>query len=384
MRPARARALALTLAVGLVFHSGSARAELEGEEDLDALRAAIAESRERVGRHEAAERDLLERLEALDRGFEALERSVDRAKAAAREARARLAEYAPRLKQVRADLERTRRAMARRAVALYKAGEVGPIRVLFTSSSLPELFARVAALERLLDYDAALVRRHKGELDRLARLEDEARDAELRRDEALRDLDLRSVALEEEREAKHALMLAVRSDRTRERSLLVELERAARALEETLATLGDQSLALGGRLDGSGFAGRKGRLPWPARGRVRARFGKVVDAEYQTEVFRKGVEVASGRGDSVRSVAKGQVRYAGWFRGYGKIVIVDHGDAYFTVSGHLDEVFVEVGDIVASGDTLGTVGETGSLSGPGLYFELRQAGSPMDPMEWLE
>ena len=373
----------MVVLAALAWAAGSA-AQDEAGDDLESLREAIAESRERVGQHEAAERDLLERLEALDKSFERLERSVARAEREAGEARERLAGYAPRLKQVRADLARTRRAMARRAVALYKAGEVGPIRVLFTSGSMPELWARVSALEHLLDYDADLVRRHGEELDRLSRLEDEAREAGVRRDEAMQTLALRSAALEEERGAKRALLLTVRGDRTRERSLLLELERAARALEETLASLGEEHRELAGRLDGSGFAARKGKLEWPARGPVRAGFGKVVDAEYQTEIFRKGIELAARRGDSVRSIAKGQVRYAGWFRGYGKIVIVDHGDAYFTVSGHLDEVFVEVGDVVASGDTLGTVGETGSLSGPGLYFELRQAGSPMDPAGWLE
>jgi septal ring factor EnvC (AmiA/AmiB activator) len=108
-----------------------------------------------------------------------------------------------------------------------------------------------------------------------------------------------------------------------------------------------------------------------------------VDSEYQTEIFRKGARFAARGGESVRSVARGEVRFAGWFRGYGQIVIVDHGDGYFTVSGHLSEIFVSVGDVLGEGDTLGTVGETGSLTGPALYFEIRAGGEPLDPAEWL-
>ena len=85
----------------------------------------------------------------------------------------------------------------------------------------------------------------------------------------------------------------------------------------------------------------------------------------------------------MRAVARGQVRYAGWFRGYGKIVIVDHGGGYFTVSGHLADVFVAVGELLDAGDTLGSVGDTGSLEGPGLYFEVRAGAESLDPAEWL-
>ena len=85
----------------------------------------------------------------------------------------------------------------------------------------------------------------------------------------------------------------------------------------------------------------------------------------------------------MRSVAHGIVRFAGWFRGYGRIVIVDHGDGYHTISGHLDEIHVEVAQPVDEGEVLGTVGETGSLGGPSLYFELRAGGDPVDPQPWL-
>jgi len=77
------------------------------------------------------------------------------------------------------------------------------------------------------------------------------------------------------------------------------------------------------------------------------------------------------------------VRFADWFRGYGKLVILDHGDDYFSVSGHLAEILVGVGDRVSEGQPIGSVGETGSLSGPSLYFEIRRGAEPLDPAEWL-
>ena len=106
--------------------------------------------------------------------------------------------------------------------------------------------------------------------------------------------------------------------------------------------------------------------------------------EFGTATFRKGIEFGARAGDPVRGVADGIVRYAGWFRGYGKIVIVDHGESYFSVSGHLSDVAVSVGEAIHRGDRLGAAGDTGSLAGARLYFEIRQGGKALDPAEWLQ
>jgi len=119
------------------------------------------------------------------------------------------------------------------------------------------------------------------------------------------------------------------------------------------------------------------------KARIRGAFGKVVDSEFKTATFRNGVEFAARAGDLVRATGRAEVRFAGWFRGYGRIVILDHGDGYFTVSGHLSEIDVEVGKRVRKGDSLGRVGDTGSLVGPSLYFELREGGKPVDPVAWF-
>jgi septal ring factor EnvC (AmiA/AmiB activator) len=168
-----------------------------------------------------------------------------------------------------------------------------------------------------------------------------------------------------------------------ERALLIELEQAAQALEETLSALGAAGRSRGTGLDELDFSGRRGRLPLPVDAEIAQRFGRVVDSEFLTQTFRKGVEFGVEMGDAVRSVAPGEVRFADWFRGYGRIVILDHGDRYFTVYGHLSEISVELGDSVEEEQLLGRAGETGSLTGPSLYFEIRRGSEPLDPAEWL-
>jgi septal ring factor EnvC (AmiA/AmiB activator) len=127
---------------------------------------------------------------------------------------------------------------------------------------------------------------------------------------------------------------------------------------------------------------RHGLLP-PVEGPVRAGFGRVVDPEFGTRTIRNGIEFEAPSGAPVWAPADGRVLFAGWFRGYGQIVILDHGSGSVTVSGYLDEVAVQVGASVRAGARIGSVGETGSLSGPGLYFEVRREGKPVDPLQWL-
>jgi septal ring factor EnvC (AmiA/AmiB activator) len=353
------------------------------DRELQQLRNAIYESRERVGGHERQERALFERLEESDRLSEALSAAVRTARddaAQAREASLRLEEQRS---FVSRQLEVTRRSLSRRAVALYKAGEVGPLRFVFGSSTIPELLTRVSALRTFVEFDADLVERYRIGRDQYARLQTEAKTAAEAHAAAAERLDVRSRELRAEREVRRRLLARARSDRTRERALLVELEKAARALEETLTALGEHAAGDKEWLLDRGFAARRGRLSRPIPTRIQLPFGRVVDEQFRTETYRKGVEFAANGGESVRAVGPGVVRFAGWFRGYGKLVILDQGDQYFSVMGHLRDIFVAVGDSVSEGDTLGSAGDTGSLSGPSLYFELRRGSEPLDPREWL-
>jgi septal ring factor EnvC (AmiA/AmiB activator) len=116
---------------------------------------------------------------------------------------------------------------------------------------------------------------------------------------------------------------------------------------------------------------------------VRVAFGDRIDLAYGTITAHNGWDIGAAPGSEVRAVAPGQVVYADWLRGYGQVIIIDHDDAYHAVVAHLATIGVGVGDSVEPGQTLGTVGDTGSLRGPVLYFELRHRGTPIDPRDWL-
>jgi septal ring factor EnvC (AmiA/AmiB activator) len=367
-------------AIALIATAAPIRAQDEPE--LKQLRGAIRESRERVITYEREQRGLLETVEALDRSAAAIARDLVHVRRVSDQARATLKRVEGEAAVIRERREVLEHAMSSRAVALYKAGSAGPVRLLFAADGLRDLLSRLNTLKLLLGHDVDLLERHRIESAALIETEARARTALQGRDAALAQLRERGEQLKAERETKRRLVARLHKDRARERAALVELETAARALEETITSL-RQVPARRSEPDGPPFASLREQLAAPVEAPIATSFGRVVDAEFKTETFQSGVEFDAPLGVAVEAVAAGQVRFAGWFRGYGKLVILDHGDEYFTISGHLADIEVEVGDEIESRGVIGTVGDTGSLSGPRLYFEVRHGREPLDPRKWL-
>jgi murein hydrolase activator len=131
--------------------------------------------------------------------------------------------------------------------------------------------------------------------------------------------------------------------------------------------------------DGSNFASLKGKLNLPVRGEVTNRYGA---ARQDTGVSWKGLFIRAPEGSEVKSVAKGSVVFADWLRGFGNLIIIDHGDGYMSLYGNNQSLFKNLGDDVKGGDTIASVGNTGGNESAGLYFELRRQSKPFDPLSW--
>ena len=123
---------------------------------------------------------------------------------------------------------------------------------------------------------------------------------------------------------------------------------------------------------------------FPVSGKIISRYGNQVDSQLNTVTFQKGIEISTERGKEIKAIYEGKVLYADWFKGYGNIIIIDHGDSYYSLSAHLSKILKGVGDRVEAGEVIALSGDTGSLKGPSLYFELRHHGKPLNPLHWLK
>ena len=180
--------------------------------------------------------------------------------------------------------------------------------------------------------------------------------------------------------------------RQRQQRLLDEIREDAARREGALAELRSASAGLAALIDGFGPATREpaldmtkfqGLLDWPAEGQVRSGFGSVIHPRFKTKIPHPGIDILAPSGNPILSVFEGEVVFSGWLRGYGLTTIVDHGGGLHSVYAHAAVTWAEPGDRVVRGQRLGIVGETGSFSGPSLYFELRLYGKAVDPEDWL-
>ena len=186
----------------------------------------------------------------------------------------------------------------------------------------------------------------------------------------------------------------IKTQRESYEAAAAELERSARATQRLLAMLERKRRDEAAKLKGEGrdpqpysgdFAKGEGQLDWPLRGQVVGRFGIETHPRFGTQIHNDGIDIAAPVGSSVHTVAKGRVDFVSDdYEGVGGMVVLNHGDGYFTLYSHLSDVSVKSGQEVLAGATVGHSGETGSLKGPVLHFEVRKGSAALDPERWLK
>jgi septal ring factor EnvC (AmiA/AmiB activator) len=366
--------IAGALLVAAALAAGSPRAQLDA---LEARRRAEESAARLLAEQERSILDTLAAAEAALGQARAEWRRVEaaRADAEARLRRARDAEAAAQARMT-ARLAELRPRLLSRA----RMGRAGELRLLLAATSLADLVKRRYLLDRILSRDLVLLADARAALAERERARGE-REGEAGRLAALGlEVEDRRSQAEARREERETLLSALRGARAFHERAAAEAAAQARKLAEFVATLPPPRAGLPGP---GGFAARKGSLPPPARGPVTVGFGRVVNPKFNTVTVQNGIDVEAPAGAPVRAVAPGRVVHAGWFKGYGNLVIVDHGDGYHTLVAHLASMQTAMGEEVDAGDVLGTVGDSGSLKGPYLYFEIREKGRPVDPRPWL-
>jgi len=279
-----------------------------------------------------------------------------------------------RLKEVEAQVERERPVLSARARALYKLGELSYLRLLLSVEKPSDIFRGYRFVTALARRDNQRISAFRADLNTLAATR---ADLEARTREAL--------ALREGRERARR---ALDADRRRKTALLTQIVEKKETHAAYLAELQEAEGRLSGLLEGLAegdvsvpVAAFKGSLAWPAEGEVRTPFGRHKHPKFDTYTVQNGIEIAARADAPVTAVHEGTVVFAERFKGYGLMVVVDHGGKHHSLYAHLAEARVVPGQRVAAGEVIGTVGT--ALEGPGLYFEMRFQGKPEDPMEWL-
>ncbi len=281
-----------------------------------------------------------------------------------------------RVHELERSVEMTRPQLAAHARALYKLGELSYLRLLLSVERPSDFFRGYRFVNTLARRDNQRMTGFRSDLQALnekrAELERRTREAS-----ALRaQLEGVRKGLEAQRQKKTELLTSIVERKETHAAYVAELERAEGQLRRLLEGLEEGEVAV----PVSAF---RGTLPWPVSGEVRSGFGRHKHPRFDTYTVQNGIEIEAPVDSPARAVYEGVVVFADRFRGYGLMVVLDHGSKHHTLYAHLAETSVEVGQRVAAGDVLGAVGAT-SVEGPGLYFEMRFQGKPEDPLDWLK
>jgi septal ring factor EnvC (AmiA/AmiB activator) len=230
----------------------------------------------------------------------------------------------------------------------------------------------------MAEYEYSLLNDYNDNLQGLKRKEDEMSALLLKLKKQKGELTNREKILRKSKQRKRMLLAKIKRERELYKNMISELKASARKLRQMIEEAEKAQYSL------KGFSKMKRRLPWPVQGRLALPYGSYRDPKFKTPVFRNGIHIRAKEGEIVKSVYPGKVVFADWFKGYGKVVIVSHGEGYYTVYANLSEIFLSKGDIINKGDEIGRVGESGTLSAPALYFEVRYKGKPLNPLQWLK
>jgi len=289
-------------------------------------------------------------------------------------------------KDLQKEIEASEAYASRRLVALYKLNWLGKIYVLASAQSMYELFQRKRALEQVLAYDKNI---WQNLLDNKAKLQHILIELKKKKAEKLTaeaDFNKQIEIMSLERVKRSELLDNIRKNKSLKLAALESLKQAAADLDRTIASLKSGSDLIEPRKDISSktFSALKGLLNMPVKGKIISFFGPYRDKKFNVINFRSGIEIKADRGEPIRAVCDGRILYARWFKGYGNMIIIDHGNNYYTIYAHAQELFASKGDRVEMGEVVATVGDSGSMSGPSLHFEVRHHGKPEDPLKWIK
>lgn len=375
--------LLLALGVAPVLAPVTAHAEAgvrERARELELLRDRIEGMRKMLqatrGRQDSVQAELQrveERVGAVTHALRDIEQQLQ-------QARRRLAQSESRAAQLRTSLDRQRDALSRQVRASYAFGRQEQLKILLNQGDPATVRRALVYYDYLNRSRTQRIRQALEDLETLRQVQASVAEQQQRL-KALRQHQVaQKEALERSRQEREQVLAAIEhtlQDQDRELQGMLrderELQQVLQALQQALSDIPMEFQ------DGKAFAQSKGALPWPAAGRLINRFGT---ARAGGKLRWRGVLISANTGAEVRAVSRGRVAFANWLRGYGLLLIIDHGDGFMSLYGHNQSLYKDVGEWVQGGEVVATVGDSGGQDRPGLYFELRRDGEPVNPVTW--
>ncbi len=358
------------------------------QKDLDAATSKandidrkIKQQTAEVGKYNEQEKEIVEELNKTDLALNAARQQAAGIEAELAAAAGNISEIQTKADEAQKAIDRSSGYAVKRLVSLYKLNRLGELNLLASATSMHDLMRRRSAVEKILRSDQAVISEMVTKRNHLTGLINQL-DRERNNKESLSDDYQDAVAkLAKERKQREKLLAEIKTKKTSRLATIKYLKKASIQLDKTINSLRHGETADPENI--KNFSAYQGLLKMPVNGKVISKFGKYIEPDSGVSNFRNGIEIQSKRGAPVRAVFSGQTIYSSWLKGYGNVIIISHGKNFYTVYAHAEELFRSKGEPVETGEVIATVGDSGSMNGPSLYFEIRHQGTPVDPLEWI-
>ncbi len=359
----------------------------ETAKELERVKREMQEKKKEINRARKKEKGVLADLDRIDREIQSGSAELANQQKRFKDAESALRGVEESKDDVGRELVGLKVLYGHRLRALYKMRRRGSIEA-FAPESAGTVVKQVKYLTVIAERDQIVIDEFGRALTRLSEQEAQIEEKKKELLVSRREIETRKSDLEAKRQKKSVILANVRREKGLYEQTFAELEEASVSLwamirkdERARRSADEPATALSRRP--AATPEKKGLFPWPLEGPVLTRFGMQRHPQFGTMVFRRGIEIEAREGQTVRAVENGQVAYADWYKGYGKLLILDHGNGFYTLYGNLSRLDRARGDHVAKGEAIGLAGETGSLKGSKLYFEIRRNGEAQDPLVWL-
>ena len=352
------------------------------KEKLSEIQKKIQSTMQKVKESRKKEKSVLERMGDIDRSIKKKEQELKAYDKRMSRTQTKIKKLSEEIRRLNTKLGSRQGHLKERLRALYKQQYGGYALLLISATDYQELIKKSKYISMIAYYDNRIINKYSLDIKEInsKKRELESLGEKLRANKEVTKKMQKS--LRTDRIKKDKLLAMIRSKRKSYEKSIKELEASSKKLRQMMKRLKKKKLPKS--IVGKGFRSLKGRLPWPVSGRVVIPYGKYKNPEFNITTYKNGIELKPAAGEEPKAVSGGRVVYADWFKGYGLLLIIDHGSGYHSLYGNLSEIFLETGNILIEGTVVGKTGKSRLLNFPTLYFEIRHKGKPLDPMKWLK
>jgi septal ring factor EnvC (AmiA/AmiB activator) len=352
---------------------------------LDELRQKIARLQEQIAAQEKSETSTLEVLRTVDEQIDLTHRLVGQLQKQERDKRAKISDAEKVQQRTQEELARLKQIAAQRAVFFYKYGRLQDVEILLTSRSLNQMLLWAKYHQQLTDNDRRILNGIVKKREQISRQKTLLASELQEHQRTLSEKQKEEETLKKRRAQRQELLKKVRKDKDFFQMQLAETQRAIARIKQLISSAEAKAPRRETTrvIEDGSFVGLRNNLPWPVEGRIVTHYGSFRHPVLNTVTTNLGIDIAAPVGAPVRSVAGGKVTAITWQRGYGNLMIISHADGYYTVYTHLADIDVALNDDVAAEQMIGTVGETGSLQGATLHFQVWNREEALNPEDWL-